>query len=154
MRAYRAIVLMLVMLKWLATCIFHDQNENNDPEGWKQLQEQLHLMMTQLLQKRLEMAGRHKEGLLAWQRERPTMYIASMDIKTAFDVRRAEHIANILGGQEAHGWIAAAPLRGMKGLKGHADFENVESKFHFARCIRQGGVNAPTLWLKLAQHYF
>ena len=30
--------------------------------------------------------------------------------------------------------------------------ENVEGKFIFRRCIRQGGVEVPTLWLKLAMH--
>ena len=41
-------------------------------------------------------------------------------------------------------------LREMKVLEGHAAFEHVESKFKFTRCIRQGSVEAPTLWLKQA----
>ena len=40
--------------------------------------------------------------------ERPTMQISSVDIKTSFDATRSKHIGNILGGQEARDWIAAA----------------------------------------------
>ena len=39
---------------------------------------------------------------------------------------------------------------GDQDVHGHATFGNVESKFQFTRCIRQGGVEALTLWLKLA----
>ena len=45
------------------------------------------------------------------------MYLANMDIKTTFDVARPKHIAKIMGDQEVHGWIAAALLRVMAGLK-------------------------------------
>ena len=79
------------------------------------------------------------------------MYIASADIKTAFDVARPKQMAKILGGQEAHGWITAALLREMNGLAGHAAFDNV-SKFNFTRSIRQGSAGAATFWLKLANH--
>ena len=41
-------------------------------------------------------------------------------------------------------------LREMKGPEGHAAFESVDSKINVARCIRQGGVEAPRLWLKLS----
>ena len=56
-----------------------------------------------------------------------------------------------MGDQDAQGWITAALLREMKGLVGHAAFEGVWSKFNFKLCIRQGGVEAQTLWLKLAK---
>ena len=55
-----------------------------------------------------------------------------------------------MGDQNVHGWIAAAPLREMSRLEGHATFEKVLSKFKFARSISQGSVEAPTLWLKHA----
>ena len=74
---------------------------------------------------------------------RRTMYLESMDIKTAFDVARPEHIAKIMDDHDVHGWIIAALLREMAGLEGLAMFECVESKFSFARCIRQGSVEAP-----------
>ena len=73
------------------------------------------------------------------------MYVASMDIKTAFDVARPKHIAKIMGDQNVHGWIVAALLREKAGLEGQTTFENVECTFPFARCIRQGSVEAPRL---------
>ena len=41
---------------------------------------------------------------------RPTMYLASMDIKTAFDVARPKHI-------NKYGWVVAALLREMAGVE-------------------------------------
>ena len=82
--------------------------------------------------------------------KRPTMYVASMDIKTAFDVARPKHTAKIMVDQDVHGRIIAALLREMAGLEGQAIFENVESKFHFTRRIRQGNDEASQLWLKMA----
>ena len=40
--------------------------------------------------------------------------------------------------------------REMGGLKGRGSFQNVESNFTFARCIRPGSVEAPWLCLKMA----
>ena len=46
--------------------------------------------------------------------------------------------------------LLPALRRVMAGLEGQATFESVESTFSFARCIRQGSVEAPRLWLKMA----
>ena len=73
---------------------------------------------------------------------RPTMYLANMDIKTVFDVARPKHIARIMEDHNAHGWIIATLLREMTGSEGQAVFECVESEVSFARCIRQGSVDA------------
>ena len=43
-----------------------------------------------------------------------------------------------------------AILREMAGLEGRATFENVECTFPLTRCIRQGSVQTPRLWLKMA----
>ena len=40
----------------------------------------------------------------------------------------------------------------MVGLEGRATFENVECTFPFTRCVRQGSVQTPRLWLKMAMH--
>ena len=50
---------------------------------------------------------------------------------------------------DVHGWIVAASLRWMAGLEGQAKFESVDSTFSFAKCIRQGSVEAPKLWLNM-----
>ena len=84
--------------------------------------------------------------------KRPTMHLASMVIKTAFDVARPKHIVKIMGDQDVHGWIRAAFLREMASLERLATFEAVENTFPFTRCIRQGSVEAPRLWLEMAMH--
>ena len=71
-------------------------------------------------------------------KKRPTMYMSSIDIKTASDVARPQHVANITGDQQVHGWITAPWLREMAGLEGQVTFENVDSTFPFTRCICQG----------------
>ena len=81
---------------------------------------------------------------------RPTLYLASLDIKTAFDEARPKHVAKIMDSHNTHGWIIAALLREMLGLSGKAMFECVESSFAFNRCLRQGSVEAPRLWQKMA----
>ena len=67
---------------------------------------------------------------------RPTMFMASLDIKTAFDEARPRHIAKIVESHDIHGWLIAALLREMSGLEGNAMFECVESSFNFNRCLR------------------
>ena len=49
--------------------------------------------------------------------KRPMMYLASMDIKTAFDVARPT-----TGDQDVHGWITSAVLREMVGMEGPKKF--------------------------------
>ena len=112
-----------------ASCIIF----RRETESWNQLRVRevlmasvvntLQVVMTQLLQKHWE-----------WQ---PTMYLAGMDIETAFDVARPKRIAKIVGDHDVHGWMIAALLREIAGLEGQATFENVERTFSFARCIRQ-----------------
>ena len=79
---------------------------------------------------------------------RPTMFLANLDIKTAFDEAKPKHVARILDDHNTHGWLIAALLREMSGLSGTASFESVESRFNFNRCLRQGSVEAPRLWQK------
>ena len=47
---------------------------------------------------------------------RPTMYLASLDIKTSFDEAESKHVAKILDGHNTHGWLIEALLREMSGL--------------------------------------
>ena len=76
------------------------------------------------------------------------MYLASVDIKTVFDVPRPTPTANNMGDQEVHGWITAASEREMAGLEGQATFEDVHGSRQFARCIRQQSAEAPWPSLK------
>ena len=83
---------------------------------------------------------------------RPTKYLASLDIKTAFDEAQPKHVAKIMDNHKTHGWIIAALSREMSGMSGKSMFEWVESSFAFNRCSRQGSVEAPRMWQKMATH--
>ena len=55
-----------------------------------------------------------------------------------------------MGNHNTHGWLIAALLREMSGLEGKATSECAESSFIFNKCLRQGSVEAPRLWQKMA----
>ena len=105
-------------------------------------------MVAHLLQNLLGVAGGQKK-MRHGSAIRPTMHLASMDIKTAFDVARTKHIARTMEDHDVHGWIVAGLFREIAGLEGWATFDCMESKFSFARCTRQGSVDAPRLWLTM-----
>ena len=44
---------------------------------------------------------------------RSTLYLASLDIKTAFAEAKPKHVAKIKDSHDTHGWIIAALLRDM-----------------------------------------
>ena len=51
-----------------------------------------------------------------------------------------------------HGRVAAALLAEMQDVRGSACFENSETECKFSECIRQGGVEAPVLWRRVAKY--
>ena len=69
--------------------------------------------MTNLLQKHWEWQWDRRPMIEHGSVIRPTMYLASMDIKTAFDVARPKHIARIMEEHNVRGWVIAALLREM-----------------------------------------
>ena len=131
-----------------------------EPKNWKNLYvggmhgircQHFQAMVTNLLQKHWEWQEEWNPALRHGTVVRPTMYLASLNIKTAFDeAKPPKHVAQILDYHNTHGWLIAAHLREMSGLEGKAMFECVESCFSFNRCLRQGSVEAPRLWHKMA----
>ena len=94
-----------------------------------------------------------------WQEDRRTdlqpglyrdnvAFVASLDVKTAFDVAKPSVVARILTLTGVHGQLTAALLAEMQDARGSACFE----KFRYSRCIRQGGVEAPALWCRVAKY--
>ena len=103
----------------------------------------LQVLTTNLLQKHWEWQEERNPVMKHGTVVRPTMYMGSLDIKSAFDEARPMHIARIMESHNLHGWLIAALLREMSGLEGGSMFECVESSFTFNRCLRQGSVEAP-----------
>ena len=80
------------------------------------------------------------------------MYMASLDVKTAFDVARPSVVSKILSFIVSHGHVVAALLAEMQDVKGSACFETCETEFRYSKCIRQGGVEAPILLGRVAKY--
>ena len=161
-RSCRAIALTSVMSKWYASCIIlRLEKEKNlrkleESASWRSRWEKLPAFASdddELTEKTLGMQEERNPTLKHGSAVRPTMYLASLDIKTAFDEAKTKHVAQmaqIFDSHDTHGWLIAALLREMSGLSGTAMFELVESSFVFNRCLRQGSMEAPRLWQKMA----
>ena len=113
--------------KWYATCVILRQEREKELEGWKQLHvgdydgsrcEHLQVTMAQLLQ---NIGNGRKTG----QREQANDVHRQHGHQDSVPCGEVQHIANIMGDDDAHGWITAALLREMKALVGHAAFEGV-----------------------------
>ena len=123
------------MSKWYASCVILRLEKEKEPESWKRLQvggddgiscQHLQVMMTNLLQKHWEWKEEKTPMLKHGSVVRPTMYLASMDIKTAFDEARPRHAAKNM---ESRSKLSAL-LCEMAGLEeGQAMFECVDSDF-------------------------
>ena len=50
-----------------------------------------------------------------------------------------------------HGHLTAALLTEMQDVRGSPSFENSETEFRYSRSIRQGGVEAPMMWGRVAK---
>ena len=142
-RSYRATALASVMPEWYASCILPRLEKEKEPESGRicilvEKKDKLPTLASngdELDTKTLGMA-RRKESCDETRNVRPTMYMASLDIKTAFDEPKPKHVAKIMDGHNTQGWIIATFLREMSGLSGKAIFGCVETSFAFNRCLR------------------
>ena len=104
-RSYRTIALTPVMSKWYASCIVFRLEKKTD--SWKKLHvaeidgircQHFQVLMTNLLQKPCEWQEDRRPMIEHASVIRPTMHLASLDIKTAFDVARPKAHCTINGG--------------------------------------------------------
>ena len=102
----KPLLLTSVMSKWFASCILLRLEQEREPEIWEKLHVggfngirclHLQVMATKLTAKNLGMARRRSSRVEPRQRDKTTMSLASLDIKTAFDEARPRHVANIHG---------------------------------------------------------
>ena len=77
----------------------------------------LQVTMPNMIQKHWEWQEEKNPVMKHGTLVRPTLYLASLGIKTAFDEARPQHVAKILDRHNTHGWIIAAFLREMLGLE-------------------------------------
>ena len=110
----------------------------------------LQVLMTQVLHQHWKLQEVRRTDVWHGSERRPAMYVRQHGHRDGPLTRRGRNtVRNLWGDQNVHGWIVAALLREVA-LEGQATFENAERTFLFTRCIRQGSVEAPRLWLKMA----
>ena len=112
----------------------------------------MQVLLTNLLQKHWEWQENRRKDWEPGKFRYKTMYMASLDVKTAFDVARPSVVSKILSLIGTHGHVVAALLAEMQDVKGSACSETCETEFRYSRCIRQGGVEAPVLWGRVAKY--
>ena len=169
---------MKELIKYAASCRFktsgscHTQKKNwntrllvffvwkeKEPETWKKLHvggvdgiscQHFQVMMMNFLQKHWGWQENRNSMTKQGSEVRPTMYVASMDIKTAFDDARPRHISKICGGSQ-HPWMGnfgSLARDGSVGGTGHVRvsspligvFAKVASKLPDCGCKRGRGM--------------
>ena len=73
--------------------------------------------MQGFLTKALEMAGNRRKDLEPGKFKYKTMYVASLDVKTAFDVAKPSVVSKILSLIDTHGHVVSALLAEMQDVK-------------------------------------
>ena len=91
--------------------------------------EHMQVLLTSLLQKHWEWQEDRRLDLEPRKFRYRTMYLASLDVKTAFDVARPRVVSKILTLIGTHDHVVAALLAEMQDVKGSACFENCETEF-------------------------
>ena len=142
------------MAKWYCSVLMELLEMDEESDSWKKLNifgergvpcDHIHVLFTYFMQRHWEWqeSGTGKlHGALSYS----TVYVGSLDVKTAFDVANMEIVERILTASGAHGDTVAAILVEMKDFHGIAQFGTSEAGFRYSKCIRQGSVEAPVLW--------
>ena len=161
LRGFRAFALLGVFSKWCATVLVDMLHEDKEPSEWKRLHvgaergvncEHMQALVTNIFQRHWEWPEDRRADLRPGQIRYNTAFMASSDVKTAFDVARPAVVSKILTLTGVHGHLTAALLAGMQDVRGSASFENCATEFRYSRCVRQGGVEAPVLWERIAEY--
>ena len=108
--------------------------------------------MINLLQKHWEWQADRRPMLKHGSVVRLTMFLASMDMKTAIDEARPMHV-EIMEGRNVHRWIIAALLARDDWATGTGNVRMHGKQIFLraiARCLRHKSVKDPRLWQKTA----
>ena len=114
--------------------------------------EHMQALVTNIFQRHWEWEEDTRTDLQPGMYRYNTAFVASLDVKTAFDVAMPLVVSKILTLTGVHGHLTAALLAEMQDLRGSACFETSETEFRYSRCTRQGGVEAPVLWGRVAKY--
>ena len=152
LRGIWPIALLSVLSKWYTTVLVDLLHEEKEPIEWRSLHvgaergvncEHMQASLKNVMQKHWEWQEDRRTDLQPGFHKHNTAFMASLDVKTAFDVAKPSVVSRILTMTGVHGHLTAALLAEMQYVRGWACFENSETEFRYSRCIRQGGVEAP-----------
>ena len=133
LRGFRAIALLSVFSKWSSTVWVDLLHEDKEPIEWMSLHvgaekgvncEHMQGLLTNLLQKHFAWQENRRKDWEPSKFRYKTVYMASLDVKTAFDVARPSVVSKILSLIGTHGHVVAALLAEMQDVKGSACFED------------------------------
>ena len=105
LRGFRAIALLSVFSRWYTTVLVDLLHEEKEPIEWMSLHvgvqrgvncEHMQSLLTNLLQKHWEWQENRRKDLELGKFKYKTMYMASLDVKTAFDVAKPSVVSKIL----------------------------------------------------------
>ena len=114
--------------------------------------EHMQAVVTNVFQRHWEWKDDRRTDLQPGFHKNNTAFMASLDVKTTLDVAKPSVVSRILTFTGVHGHLTAALLAEMQDVQGSLCFENSETEFRCSRCIRQGGVEAPVLWGRVAKY--
>ena len=139
--------------KWYTSCIILRQEQEREPEIWKKLHvgglngtscQHLQVMATNQQQKHWEWQEDRTPMLKHGSVVRPTMYLASMDIKTALGMWR-----NLWKTMIHTGGSPRPSCERCRCWKFNQRFNAWRAISFFNRCLRQESVEAPRVWENL-----
>ena len=160
LRGFRAMTLLSVFSKRYTTVFVDMLHHEKEPSEWKRLHvgaergvncERMQALVTNIFQRHWEWREDRRVDLQPGRFRYNTAFMASLDVKTAFDVAKPAVVSKILSLTGVHGNLTAALLAEMQDVRGSGSLENCETEFRYSRCIRQGGVEAPVLWRRSAK---
>ena len=137
--------------------VLHDEKE---PSEWRTLHvgaergvncEHMQALVTNIFQRHWEWQEDRRVDLQPGRFRYNTAFMASLDVKKAFDVAKPSVVPKILTLTGVHGHLTAALLAEMQDVRGSGSFENSETEFRYSRCISQGNVSAPVLFGRVCQ---
>ena len=130
LRGFRAIALRSVFSEWKTTVQADLLHEEKEPIEWMSL----HAEAERGVGGPLDRFGTRISTTTI------RLFMASLDVKKAFEVTKPSMVSRILSMTGVHGHVAAALQLEMHDVQGSFCFEKCETEFRYSRCIRQGGV--------------
>ena len=131
LRGFRAIALLSVFFEWYTTVLADLLHEEKEPVEWRRLYvgaekgvncEHMQALLTNTSQRHWEWQEDRRTNLQPGMYRYNAAFMASLDVKTAFDVAMPSVVSKILTLTGVPGHLTAAPLAEMQDVRGSSCF--------------------------------